>query len=187
MPGEPISLQDSQSFEHLFTRSHLLVFRYIYGLYGGPVEEIEDLTAETFLKAWKARRRFHGDESAALGWLLKIARNLVIDQVRKDKVRFPLQQTLDDENPGEWEERLPTLEPGPEEQTFIQEQTALLVETLRTLPVEQRELVVLRYILEWPVKSIADHLGILENTASVNIRRVLQRLRARWPEKNARP
>ena len=182
MPGEPLSLQDSQSFEDLFTRFHLLVFRYIFGLYSGTVEEIEDLTADTFLKAWNARWRFKGDENAALGWLLKIARNLVIDKLRKDKVRLHLQQDLDN-NPEEWEQEIPATGPNPEEQALAREQAVILVNTLRTLSLEQRELVVLRYVLEWPVKRIADHLGILENTASVNIRRVLQRLRERWPEK----
>jgi RNA polymerase sigma-70 factor (ECF subfamily) len=181
MPGEPISLQDSQAFEGLYLRGHLRVFRYIFGMYGGSVEEIEDLTAETFFKAWRARRGFSGDENAALGWVLKIARNLVVDKVRKEKNQRPLRCNFDDDSAG-WEQGIPSLGLGPEEQALFDEQAVILREILFTLPVEQRELVVLRYILEWPVNRIANHLGILENTASVNIRRVLQRIRERWPE-----
>jgi DNA-directed RNA polymerase specialized sigma24 family protein len=48
--------------------------------------------------------------------------------------------------------------------------------------VEQREILVLRYVLGWPVKRIGEYLGILENTVSVSIRRSLQRLRDRWPQ-----
>jgi RNA polymerase sigma-70 factor (ECF subfamily) len=44
------------------------VFRYIYGLSGGPLQEAEDLTAETYARAWKTRQSFSGNEEAALGW-----------------------------------------------------------------------------------------------------------------------
>ncbi len=87
MPGDSAPLQDRQSFENLYSHVHLVVFHYIYGLYGGPVEEVEDLTADTFFRAWKARERFTGDENAALGWLLQIARNRVIDALRREHVR----------------------------------------------------------------------------------------------------
>ncbi len=181
MPGEPVPLQDGQSFENLYACAHLLVFRYVYGLYGGPLEEIEDLAAETFLRAWKARGRFSGDENAAVGWLLHIARNLVIDKIRREKVRQSFHHTWNSSEEGELEQAIPAGDPGPEEQAFLHEQRDILRALLLSLPVEQRELIVLRYILEWPVKRIASHLGILENTASVNLRRALQRLRERWP------
>ena len=87
---EHISLQDADAFQLFYNRYFMTVFRFIYGLHGGPVEEIGDLTAETFLRAWKSRHQFSGSEPASLGWLLKIARNLVIDSHRRKKYRgFP--------------------------------------------------------------------------------------------------
>ena len=65
-----------EAFVRLYDRAHLMVFRYIYGMYGGPMQDVEDLTAETFLRAWGARDRFTGDEEAAIGWLFQIARRL---------------------------------------------------------------------------------------------------------------
>jgi RNA polymerase sigma-70 factor (ECF subfamily) len=182
MPGEPSLLQDRQTFENLYKRTHLLIFRYIFSLYSGPVEEIEDLAAETFMRAWKSRGRFSGDENAAVGWLLHIARNLVIDKLRREKVRRnpPYAQSRLEQEALELE--IPTGELGPEDQASLREQLLILRGVLITLPVEQREMIVLRYILEWPVKRIAGHLGMLENTVSVNLRRALQRLRERWPQ-----
>lgn len=43
-------------------------------------------------------------------------------------------------------------------------------------------MIVLRYVLGWPVKRIAEHLDMLENTVSVNLRRILQRMQRDWPE-----
>ena len=40
-------LQDSESFSDLFAHTHLIIFRFIYGLHGGPLEEVEDLTSDT--------------------------------------------------------------------------------------------------------------------------------------------
>ena len=83
MSGQSISLRNAESFAKLYDRAHVIVFRFIYSLHGGPPQEVEDLTAETFSRAWKARHRFSGNESAAIGWLLQIARNLVIDAHRR--------------------------------------------------------------------------------------------------------
>ena len=78
-------IRNPQAFQALYLQSHLMVYRYIFGLLGGPIQDVEDLTAETYTRAWKARQRFRGDEQAALGWLLRIARNLVIDSYRRGK------------------------------------------------------------------------------------------------------
>ncbi|MBW8010086.1 MAG: sigma-70 family RNA polymerase sigma factor [Chloroflexi bacterium] len=73
-----------QAFSQLYSQTHLKVFRYIYSLHGGPQEEVEDITSETFYKAWKARKRFEGDMDAAFGWLLTIAKRLMIDKHRQN-------------------------------------------------------------------------------------------------------
>ncbi len=174
MSGRPVFLQDAESFCKLYEKNHLVVFRFIYGLQGGPAEEVEDLTAETFMRAWQARRRFEGDEEAALGWLLRIARNLIIDAYRRRKTRGTDQNIEDFQ--------LPANESGPEEQADKREQLRLLWIRIGKLQDEQREIVVLRYLLDWPVYRIAAHLGMLENTVSVTLRRTLIRLRDSWPE-----
>ncbi len=170
---EHISLRDAGSFQQLYNSSHLIVYRFIFGLYGGPSEEVEDLTAEVFIRAWKSRRRFRGSQQAALGWLLKIGRNLVIDAHRRQKTRgFP--QDID-------RHLIPTDELGPEEQLQLREQVKTLWSLLHALPNQQREILVLRYILGWRVLDIGRHLEMKENTVSVYIRRAIQNLRDDWP------
>ena len=167
-----------QAFSQLYELAHVLVFRFIYGLHNGPAEEAEDLTAETFTRAWNARRNFFGDERAAMGWLLKISRNLVIDTHRRKQVR-PQEISL----PADLDESIiATPEASPETQTLRREQTRTLWQLLHTLPDQQREMLVLRYMLGWQVQEIGVHLNIPENTVSQTIRRVLARLRERWTE-----
>jgi len=66
---------------------------------GGLVQEVEDLTAETFFRTWKKRAQFRGSEQAALGWLLTIARNLVFDTHRRKKAHpeINLEENLNDQ------------------------------------------------------------------------------------------
>jgi RNA polymerase sigma-70 factor (ECF subfamily) len=167
-------LGTSASFSAFYERSYLPVFRYLYGLTGGPQEDVEDLTAETFMRAWRARRAFQGDEDALLGWLMKIARRLFIDDYRHRKAR----PVMGDPIPAE----LPLNEPRPEEVVLAGEQQQMLWRLIRALPDEPREILVLRYLLGWQVKQVATYLDIPENTVSVTIHRTLERLRQRWPQ-----
>ncbi len=168
-PSPELPLASSTAFSALFEETHMLVFRYIYGLHGGPVQAVEDLTADTFTRAWNARRRFEGSRSAAIGWLLRIARNLVIDARRKEQFRgVPLDLAA-----------VIVHEPGmaPEERLVLQEQAGQLWQALQALPQERREMLVLRYMVGWRVKEIAKHLNIAENTVSQTIRRTLKKVR----------
>ncbi len=178
MTGSISPLNDAEAFSQLYTRSHMIVFRFIYGLHGGPNQEVEDLTSETFMRAWNARHRFEGDHDAALSWLLKIARNLVIDTHRRSKSRGILQD-IDDPS---IHLRLSNPDGTPEEITAAKEKFNTLWNLLLSLPAEKREIITLRYILGWPVKRIATHLERNENTISVNLRRILIQLRRDWPE-----
>ena len=171
---QPAPLSTSASFSALYERTHLSVFRYIYGLTGGPQEDAEDLTAEAFARAWRARRSFRGDEGAALGWLMKIARHLVIDDHRRRQAR-PVME-------GEIPLEFPTPLPSPEETAADKDEQETLWWFLGSLPEGPREMLVLRYLLSWRVDQIAEYLEIPDNTVSVTIHRTLERLHQEWPQ-----
>jgi RNA polymerase sigma-70 factor (ECF subfamily) len=173
MGKQQINLSDRKTFSEFYEHAHLAVFRYIYSLHGGPREEVEDLTAETFSRAWKARRRFEGNIQAANGWLFKIARNLIIDSARRDNSRgipLPLEG-----------KQIPAENPLMEETASLNENITILFKLMQELPVQHREMLTLRYILGWRVKDIGLHLDIPENTISVTIKRVLAKLENQWP------
>lgn len=171
-------LEEPKAYSQLFERTHLVVFRFLFGLLGGPREEVEDLAAETYLRAWKARSRFQGDDDAALRWLLQIARNLAIDTYRRRKSRGT---AIDLDAAAEYLD-LGDDTLGPEAIIASRESFRKLWQLIQELPAEQREIVVLRYILGWAVKDIGLYLNIPENTVSVKIRRILGRLRKAWED-----
>jgi len=161
-------------FQTMYERHRLAVFRYIYGLTAGPQEEAEDLTAETFLRAWKARHRFEGDLDSAIGWLLRIAKRLVIDGYRRSRHTTPDLPSSDLQ-----------AEATPEQIALQDEQKNILHTLMADLPPEQREILSLRYMLGWRVSEIANYIGATENNVSVMIHRTLSRLREKWLDDDA--
>jgi RNA polymerase sigma-70 factor (ECF subfamily) len=172
------SLRDPEAFSDLYNRSHVIIFRFIYGLHGGPVEEVEDLTCETFLRAWRGRIRFIGDDHDALCWLFTIARRLVIDAHRHRRTHSPQPAIpLDDAC---FETMIPSTQETPEEQAAARDQLKRLWQIMQGLPDEKREMLVLRYMLDWKVTDIARYLRKEENTVSVYIKRCLEQIRHDW-------
>lgn len=165
--------RSANAFAQLYEQTHTSVARYIYGISGHTAVEVEDLTAETYERAWKARKRFSGDEDAALGWLFTIARRLVIDKYRQ-KERYGIPDQLNEQLTADNGE-------GPEQKAISQEQRQILWQLLDDLPERSREILVLRYLVGWRVKQIAAHLELSDNHVSVIIRRELSRLREAWP------
>lgn len=173
-PSPDAPLESAEAFSALYERSSLPVYRYLFGLHGGPAQEVEDLLAETYARAWQARRSFHGDPlTAATGWLLRIARRLVIDAYRRSQARIQPDE-------GAWDD-IPAREPAPEALLMADERRQTLWNLLGRLPAEQREMLVLRYLLDWRVVEIGAYLEIPENTVSVTIHRALARLQRDWP------
>jgi len=71
---------DNEYFAQLFARHRKKVFVACRGFFpdGGAAE---DATQDTFLRAYQNMHRFHGGDFS--GWLMRIARNVCIDQWRK--------------------------------------------------------------------------------------------------------
>jgi RNA polymerase sigma-70 factor, ECF subfamily len=175
MRVSPPPLLDQEAFSNLFSRTHLIIYRFIYGIHGGPVEEVEDITCDTYFKAWKARASFSGDDHDALCWLFTIARRLVIDAHRRNMAHSnSLTVEIDSQ---ELQAMLSSSQCTPEEQVSDREQFIQIWQALQNLADEKREIIVLRYMLGWKVKEIAELLGKEENTISVIIRRCMDEIR----------
>jgi RNA polymerase sigma-70 factor, ECF subfamily len=166
-----ISQQDG--FSQFFQQSHLQIYHYIYGLTGGPAAEVEDLTAESYARAWSARAGFHGNFKEALYWTLKIAKHQVIDAYRRRKTTGEPEslEIFDPPMPGV------TLE----DQVLSNERSAILWGLLQTLPEGPREMLVLRYMLDWSVGEIAKYNHKNETAVSMAIHRALKQLQQNWP------
>jgi len=165
---KPSPIASAPEFQWAYQQNRLSVFRYICSLTGGPQAEAEDLTAETFLRAWKARHRYQGEQDRVIGWLIQIAKRLVIDDYRREQRAARRQPPA------------PPPADTPEDSALHNEDSRRLAELLAALPTELREILTLRYSLGWHVKDVAAHMQMTENNVSVTIHRTLAKLRQQW-------
>ncbi|MEO3824328.1 RNA polymerase sigma factor [Actinomadura sp. B10D3] len=159
-------------------------FAALYEAYRGPVfstalrlcgrwAEAEDLSAEAFLRAYRALAGYEADRIAELrprAWLLTILTNVWRNGLRTAARRpppGPIEDAPDPPDPGE----------GVEDAAARHETGRELAALLAELPRAQRAAVVLRHVTDLPVAEIAVILEVPEGTVKSHISRGLARLR----------
>ena len=73
---------DDESFAELFARYRMKVFHACRGFFSDS-QAAEDATQETFLRAYRNIRGFH--QGYFSGWLMRIAKNVCIDEWRRSR------------------------------------------------------------------------------------------------------
>ena len=79
---ELVKQGNAAAFGDLYDRHVSVVYHYAYTLLGNR-SEAEDLTAETFLRALEAMKQYRWTGRPLSSWLLTIARNLGMSQLRR--------------------------------------------------------------------------------------------------------
>jgi RNA polymerase sigma-70 factor (ECF subfamily) len=137
----------------------------------GDTTAAEDLTAETFEKAWRNRWRYRRYLAAFSTWLFTIARRVVQDYYRKKRDDLPLEQITE---PGASE----NLEELIEQNADLAQLSVLL----SRLGDREKELVALKYGAGLTNRAIARLSGISESNVGTILYRVVQKLRSEWEE-----
>jgi RNA polymerase sigma-70 factor, ECF subfamily len=146
------------------------VYRHIYYLVNDQ-RESEDLTAQTFLKAWEAIDRYKDRGAPFLAWLLRIAHNQGVSHLRARRERPGLDDTYVDErqtrNPQE------ALEQSSEEESV---RAAVL-----RLRDDQRQVIMLRFVEEMDYRDVAAVIGksvpavrVIQHRALGKLRKLIQ-------------
>jgi RNA polymerase sigma-70 factor (ECF subfamily) len=139
----------------------------------GRWADAEDLTAEAFLRAYRALSTYPEDRIRALrprSWLLTIALNLFRSGAHGPPC-VPLEAARDSPDPRHDVQR----------EVADRETDRELAAALAALPEDQRISVVLRHIVGLSVPDIADVVGRPEGTVKSQVSRGLARLRALLP------
>jgi RNA polymerase sigma-70 factor, ECF subfamily len=154
----------------------------------GSFTDAEDLTQETFLRAWRSIDRFEGRASLR-SWLYHIATNACLDFLKRHERRTIPVGTFTD--PVEALERDVRLQPypdhpnhldGPDAALARKETTELvLVAALAVLPPRQRAALVSRDLLEHSAGETAALLGVSVASANSLVQRARAALRRRAP------
>ncbi|MFG6118496.1 MULTISPECIES: RNA polymerase sigma factor SigX [Thalassobacillus] len=142
-------------FESLYEKYHQDIFQFIFYMVKNR-EQTEDLVQEVYIKVLKSYDKFKGDSSEKT-WLFSIARHVTIDFFRKqERKRKRLLEFFDWEKKGE---QIKDQQPLPEEIAEKNEQIQILYEHLDKLTVDQRSVIILRFIQLMSIQETADILG----------------------------
>lgn len=159
---------DEQAFTELFEQLHPAVLNYAYQVLGdGP--SAEDVTQDAFVVAHQ-RLGMLGPPFDFKSWVFRIAGNLAIDQIRKDRRLVDLE---DADVMGE----PPTTRRPPEKQVRRAEQQRLIRRTLDRLPPAYRQALVLREIHELSYDELARALECSYDSARQLVHRARLRFR----------
>lgn len=166
------------------TRRHLAgVYSFVLRFVGNS-EEAEDITQESFLKAWKSLKKYDPSSSKFKTWLFRIARNSAIDFLRKKKhVPFSYFETPEGSNV--LTETVASDDELPDALMMRLEDAKELHATLERLPAKAREILLLYYTNEFTFEEIGEMLGEPTNTVKSRHRRALQALRKILEENQA--
>lgn len=165
---------DFASFETLFDRHRLLVYRFSYQMCPRR-DEAEDITQEVFVRAYQNLHRYR-DEAKFTTWLLRIATNLTTDRVRMNQRRRVLEEResgggLTWMTVGEFDDPIQNLE--------ADRRREALRRALNALPIHHKTVLILRDIEEREYPEIASVLGCTVGGAKLRVLRARRALKDR--------
>ena len=165
---------NESSIEVLISRHKSKVYTYILMLVKNQ-ELAEDIFQYTFVKVVKSLRlNRYKDDGRFIGWVLRIAHNLVIDHFRRQKNMRTISNTdgkVDLFNNAKFSDS--TIE-----DQMISDQIRKKVKSLIDyLPEEQKEVVIMRHYMDLSFKEIANLTDVSINTALGRMRYALINMR----------
>ncbi len=157
-----------EPFEHIVAAHQGEIYRYLLRA-TGRASEADDLSQETFLRAFRAYRSLPPDANVR-AWLFAIATNLYRNQFRAEKRRrtahTTVRATRSETDPG-----------GPEREALFNEARALIEGSIDRLPLKQRLAFVMRKVHDLDYGAIARTLDCSAESARAHVFQALRKIR----------
>lgn len=159
---------DEAGFETIVARHHGEIYRYLRRL-SWRAAEADDLSQETFLRAYRARERLTPDANVR-AWLFAIATNVFRNHARSERRRRAAHDTV--------RATRRDLDPyGPEAEALAGEVRALTEAAIRALPLKQRLAFTLRKLHDLDYELIGQSLECSAESARAHVFQALRKIR----------
>lgn len=159
---------DTKAFAYLVDKYKSLVFTLIYRIVKSK-EEAEEVSQDTFVKAYNSLSRFKGDSKFST-WIYRIAYNSSLDSLKKNKKHIkdiPIEGVAENQI-GIIDDTLSRMEET-ERETAIKR-------CLNKLPSDESFLLTLYYYEDLTVKDISEVLGMSNSNTKIKLYRSRKRL-----------
>ncbi len=165
MSEAPQNVCEEGRFRQIFVKLGQSLRNFIY-YKSGDVQQAEDISQEAFIRLWKACAKVQPDKAKA--YLYRVANNLLLDQIKHEKVKLTYQQHAD-------KKISDTHTPAYllEEAEFREQ----LAKAIADLPEKSRTVFLMNRIDGLTYQEIADRLGISKKAVEKRMSKALVGLR----------
>lgn len=161
------------AFDKIYDSYHQDLYRFIFYMVKNK-EVTEDLLQEVYIKILKSYESFEG-KSSQKTWLFSIARHTTIDYFRSQKrKRSHILNLFDWSEKGDY---IPDENPLPEELVMKSERERQIYSFLDQCTVDQKSVLILRFIQSFSIKETAEILNFSESKVKTTQHRGLKKLR----------
>ena len=162
---------DREALGYLYVRYSDDIHGYVRSIVR-DTHEAEDITQQVFAKLMHVIGKYEPRDVPFLAWILRVARNLTVDHLRRQRATPVEEVRTNDHGRGD-----------PAASRTARD----LKEALETLPDDQREVLVLRHLAGLSPTEIADHTGRTESSIHGLHHRGRRALRAELTSRGAAP
>jgi RNA polymerase sigma-70 factor (ECF subfamily) len=158
--------RDGRAIGELYDRHSRLLYGLILRILRNR-SEAEEVLQEVFVQVWTRADTYNVELGAPVAWLVRIARNRAIDQIRSNSVRARTVGATP----------LPPPVETPEARAVMSEQQRAIARALDTLPLEQRELIEHAYFQGLTQSELAERFHLPLGTVKTRVRTGMMTLR----------
>lgn len=166
---------DPEAFGEIVRRWERKIFALCFGMLGRE-DEARDAAQEAFVAAYRNIGNFRG-EAKVSSWLHRIAVNQCLTTKRRAKTRS--EEYLDEENHEEERIFVATAAYSPSNQTEQAERNVIVRQAVGSLPVDLRQVVVMKEFEDMTFQEISETLDIPLSTVKSRLYTALKQLRSK--------
>ncbi|MBU0981130.1 RNA polymerase sigma factor [Patescibacteria group bacterium] len=166
---------DNEAFNAIIERYSSPVFRLAYKFTRNP-KDAEDVSQDTFLKAYENLIKHPKSELNLKPWLMTICVNLCRNLAKKKK-SFNFSDMTTDEDEREFESMIEDSGPGTHERIQSKEEAGIVREAIEKLPEKYQIILQMRYTEDLSYQEISDILQLPMSTVKVHLNRAKSKLK----------
>lgn len=170
---EQVARQDVNAFIALYDRHAQVVYSMAAHMLG--VDEAEEVVQDVFLRLWNRAAQFDATRGTFNGWFMTIARNQIMDGLRRRSQR---QRVFVTGEISGFLEEIADQRVDIEAEAWGNEQGDAIQQALRALPAEQRRVLILAYFGGFSQSEIARLLDCPFGTVKKRMRLGMKKLQA---------
>ncbi|CAN5864259.1 N/A [soil metagenome] len=164
---------DPNAFGEIVKRWERKIFALCFGMLSRE-EEAKDAAQETFIAAYRNLKNFRGDAKVS-SWLHRIAVNQCLTTMRRAKSRS--ESLLDDEDQAAEKVFIAPSRQMPSRTTEQNERLHFVRQAVQSLPVDLRQIIVMKEFEEMTFQEISDVLDLPLSTVKSRLYTALKQLR----------